>query len=508
MGKELFLNTLEALLKKEEKGSEAASYCIRRNKMQKLLKKQERLTLDLLALLYLYNGEPLTINWCMDVLGDVDRRAVITIIENLSKKNLNFHIMYSKKNIKATFLNEFSLDDMYHEYYKNSVEVVLLDRVFDGGVKNLVEYSENHFYSYSTLYRKIQKLNTYYLSDFKLTIGKKKCIAGKEYSIRCYYASLYNVIYGHRKMKFQEEMIKSEKYLKSIQLGTQYLYSKLTLSEQKNVLYYFTISRLRMVKNPIKLRTKILKNNMFEGILDDFGRFTAELELPMQQKKIERNWILFYFIIIMKLKKTDIIEKYATEKIFEELYKYDITPENWLNDFSQFVSYSLKKSEHSVMKFRLYQKIYQQLYFSKVVESLDHNPEKNEPSGRMKSIIYQVEFWYDRYPYKKTLVCHGITIELIAILLLEHTDFLKINKKIYIGTKKGWSWDQHLAKQLLTIELAEQITVVEKWGETTDFVIVDQKIPVLPECKTFIISKNPSKKEVENIQKELQRLLT
>lgn len=476
--------------------------------MQKLLKKQDQLALELLALLYLYNGESLSIMWCMNILGEKNRRVLFTIIENLAnKKNMNFYLQYSKKNVKAIFLKEFSLDDMYHDYYTNSVEVVLLDRLFDGEVKNLVEYSSNHFYSYSTLYRKIQKLNAYFSSDFKVTVGKTKNVTGKEYSIRCYYASLYQVLYGNRKMKFQKEIKKSEKYLKSIQLDSDYLYSKLTFSEQNSVIYYFTISRLRMEENPIKLRTVLLKNNMFGEIVDDFVSFTEGLEVTKKQKKIERNWLLFYFFTTIQLNRTDSLPEYLNRKIFKSLYKNESNPAEWLDHFSQSVGVSFTESEQNVIEFSLYQKIFQQLYFSKVVESLYHNPEKNETGGRTKTVTYKVKFWYDNSPFKKQLVHHGITVDLIADLLLEHTDFLKRSKKIYIGTKKGRHWDQYLAKQLLTTELAEQITVVESWGKTTDFVIVDQKIPLLPAHKTFIVSKNPSLKELENIQKELQKLL-
>ena len=54
--------------------------------MQKLVKKPDQLALELLALLYLYNGNPLSIVWCMDVLGEPNRRVLVTIIENLSKR--------------------------------------------------------------------------------------------------------------------------------------------------------------------------------------------------------------------------------------------------------------------------------------------------------------------------------------------------------------------------------------------------------------------------------------
>lgn len=476
--------------------------------MQKLLKKQDQLALELLALLYLYNGESLSIVWCMDTLGETNRRVLVAIIENLSnKKNMNFHIQYSKKNVKAIFFDEFSLDDIYHDYYKNSVEIILLDRIFEGKVKNLVEYSTTHFYSYSTLYRKIQKLNLYFSSDFKITVGKNKNIPGKEQSIRCYYASLYNVLYGNRKMKFQKEIKKSEKYLKSIQINSEYLYSKLTFSEQISVIYYFTISRLRMEEYPIKLRPSSLKNSMFEEIVDNFDCFTEGLEVTKKQKKIERNWLLFYFLTTMQLNQKDNLSGYFNQKIFENLYKNESKPAEWLTHFNQCVGSNFSESEQTVMEFRLYQKIYQHVYFSKVVESLYQNPEKREASGRVKSVTYKVQSWYENAPFKKQLIHHGITIDVIVDLVLEHTDFLKRSKKIYIGTKKGRHWDQYLAKQLLTTELAEQITVVENWAKTTDFVIVDQKIPVLPAYKTFIISKNPSLKELENIQKELQKLL-
>lgn len=56
--------------------------------MQKLLKKQDQLALELLALLYLYNGESLSIVWCMDTLGETNRRLLVAIIENLSNKKI------------------------------------------------------------------------------------------------------------------------------------------------------------------------------------------------------------------------------------------------------------------------------------------------------------------------------------------------------------------------------------------------------------------------------------
>ncbi|MEG2503217.1 MAG: DNA-binding protein, partial [Carnobacterium sp.] len=226
-----------------------------------------------------------------------------------------------------------------------------------------------------------------------------------------------------------------------------------------------------------------------------------------KQKKIVRNWLLFYFLTTMQLNQKDNLSGYFNQKIFESLYKNESKPAEWLTHFNQCVGSNFSESEQTVMEFRLYQKIYQHVYFSKVVESLYQNPEKREVSGRVKSVTYKVQSWYENTPFKKQLIHHGITIDVIVDLVLEHTDFLKRSKKIYIGTKKGRHWDQYLAKQLLTTELAEQITVVENWGKTTDFVIVDQKIPVLPAYKTFIISKNPSLKELENIQKELQKLL-
>ncbi|MGY3779658.1 helix-turn-helix domain-containing protein [Isobaculum melis] len=195
--------------------------------MYRLLDKKYIKRMEIIKKLY-ENTDNLKVSDIGKQIGN-DFRTTLLLLEDIQKdimtnqweNLLQFNVKPVKKStIDITIGESFSLNTFYAYYMKKSFCFEFCMAIFTGQYQTLQAFSEEHYVSIPTIYRKIKPLKEL-LEEFRLTLdlATPNLINGKEHHIRYFFFVLFWEIF-HSSNIFFKDATKIRKLVNSI--GSQY----------------------------------------------------------------------------------------------------------------------------------------------------------------------------------------------------------------------------------------------------------------------------------------------
>lgn len=145
---------------------------------------------------------------------DSNARRKVEILIILNKENgVTFDVLGQRLNVtRPTIIRDleeikakFSLHQILIHYLNESLQYQAMVDIFHSESIQLREFSESHFVSYNTLYKKLYRLNEVLAQfDLKFETNKKASVSGNELQLRFFTQSFFGTLiaarHGHLQM--------------------------------------------------------------------------------------------------------------------------------------------------------------------------------------------------------------------------------------------------------------------------------------------------------------------
>ncbi|WP_317946617.1 helix-turn-helix domain-containing protein [Carnobacterium maltaromaticum] len=316
--------------------------------MHSLLEKNYLVTLELIECFYKTSNNN-TISYFSAALN-IDPRTLNKILFDLDY-DLKFGglsnqltLTVSERDIQVNFSSDFSLEIIYNFYMKKSICIDLCILIFNDKYTTMDSFSERHYISRTTLYRKIKplkdQLNKF---DLSLNLSSKELIIGEEKQIRYFFYIL-----------FWEVLSTTEYFSVDYAKSIKKVIHALTPYYDKHFIFYLNL------ETHLSIALTRIKNNYFiENEIEDFNfpliDFTFEQfkillsptfeEVTELSKKIICNEIrlLHFFISTSNVYPISKTKKKVTVNI-ENGNTQDI--DKWITHFTNFYQIILNSDEY------------------------------------------------------------------------------------------------------------------------------------------------------------------
>lgn len=318
--------------------------------MRRLLDKEYEKRLKAMHFLYI-NNNPLKINELGKLIKNDSRTTLLILREIQEDIHLNdweHMIFFDEHALKAgvidcTFSGQFSLSIFLAYYMKKSFCFEFCMTIFNNQYESLQVFSDSHFISIPTIYRKIKPLKMI-LKEFHLNLdlSSPNLINGEEHHIRYFYFVLFWEIF-HSSNIFFKEANKMRSFISTISKKyTQFSPASLFKLE---IMLAIVITRTKQSffldpSFPLEIYSDTLE--MFkEGISSFFYYF----ELPSDADIENEATFLYAFISL-----TETYSQEHFEGLSLSFFKFPeasfSVADKWISIFSSFFSINLSNQDY------------------------------------------------------------------------------------------------------------------------------------------------------------------
>ncbi|CAD5897507.1 conserved hypothetical protein [Carnobacterium maltaromaticum] len=349
------------------------------------------------ALYFINNSsEPVSIDEIADQIGTV-RKTVATILSIIKSDLVTLNFELRETNEKKYYLaskNEtvIYLDDYLLICGKRSLLFSMVEKLFNKGSINTIQFCNDHYISQTTFSRGKKKLTELLeKSQLKLTNYVSDGIVGDEYQVRIFYFHFFNNFYYSSEWPFEDFQKMEVEY--SVRMEKSNLFTNLASNQKRKLYYILSIMKKRINQGyGVDLVSLSFENNIqYERIYDFIESYLNVHEI--RDPQVIKNETNFFICVLY----TEDIVHLQTDYLE---YLLDYSKDNplnteintlWIQTFKKVIKYKLTLEEEldwhqELTKFHLATEF---LYSD---SSLFSNDLSNQSEDKFNHEIYQYTF--------------------------------------------------------------------------------------------------------------------
>lgn len=473
--------------------------------MEVFLGKKEKRLITLARFLYEQKGEQISVKKIAKALSISPLMVSEVIYEyRVSQlKGCGLEISIAETGMVDYQIADFSYHKLKQLLIKNDLKFILCKKIFEGKFTTVLNFSEEHYVSIASTYRKIVDLKKILKSyQLELDLSKSPFLKGPEHQIRHFYFELYFSVYGL-----------TEHYLADSQVApvlSQRLVENTTVPVCQKIKLLFFISVSRMATNNYLTDfnfSKPYQSYAFEEWLKETYYITMSQDKTLKKTASEWQFALMYTLGLNMIEREQLplIKLNLTQGDQRQL----TLTESWITHFSRFFQVELSPQN----KFFLYVNLY--ILFTKltifpitVQEALAHevpdsiNTENAHLTSRIATFRKQLAA-IDKQLILPESYCHFFIMECLFLtkesleicLFLNHlsSQSRMIEKEI---TKRA------ISQVVFTREITKNTKLI-----ISDLVFDDQNLGRTLAVEKFFIQPIPTANDYKLIAEKMAMLM-
>lgn len=486
-------------------------------KIENFLEKHEIREVNIFQKLVLSGGQ-LSYSKMIDYLEvsraslDKDLEAIAFRFQPIAAK---VRIEYDGQLISLFMSDEFSLEQTYQHYLRQSIKVSIISYLYEHQEFTITQLAQKLTVSESSLFRKIKELNSY-LKEFHIKIRNGR-LQGEELQIRYFYYQFYWYIADKTTLVTRKN---DDQVERMVQATENFLQATLEPESKQRISVWFHIS-----KNRVNSRSKVYKSlhqqiepyqedPMYHKVRTMVMRFFSRYSIEVDE---EEGMMHFIFLLAFPILSENDFHEYT-------LLRGRRTPTATLDTYiveTIIIEYNLRKLPYMLEREMYYylSQIHTRMYFFKGdIEIYDYDAilakEKKFTGKDLLSFAKQLrDISTGKLGIEKTAGDTLLKMELLKYVSLLAIVTFKMTTVLQIGIDlKMESIYTKALNQLLVMNMQHiNGTHIEKYEPKKDYDLILTNVPQghndrYGKAKVYVLSEILSPFDQNNIQEILQTL--
>ena len=441
-----------------------------------------------------------------------DLEAITFRFQSISKK---VRLEYDGQQIALYMSNEFSLEQVYQHYLRQSIKVSIVTYLYKHQEFTITQLAQKLTVSESSLFRKIKELNSY-LKEFHIKIRNGR-MQGEELQIRYFYYQFYWYIADKAALDTTKN---DDQVERMVQATENILQATLEPESKRRISVWYHIS-----KNRVNSRSKVYKSlhqqmkpyqedRMYHKVRNLVLRFFSRYSIEVDE---EEGMMHFIFLLAFPILSENDFHEYT-------LLRDRRTPTAYLDTYiveTIIIQYNVRKLPYMLEREIYYylSQIHARLYFFKGdIEVYDYDAilakEKKFTGKDLLSFAEQLrDISVGKLAIEETTDDALLKMELLKYISLLAIVTFKITTVLQIGIDlKMESIYTKALSQLLVLNMKHiNGTHIEQYKPKKQYDLILTNVP--PEnknhynkAKVYVLSEILSPFDQKNIQKIIQTL--
>lgn len=313
-----------------------------------------------------------------------DRRTILKTIEALKNDILDLGcekyitlILNDESSVFVDIAPDLDTNYFLLHYLEQSVLFNLCLEIFNGTFIDLQSFATKHFYSYSTVYRKMKDLNQLLQQyDLSLDLNSSTYIIGREQNIRFFFFTLFWESY--KVLKWPFPAVDRTNLKRTLVGNNEELQPFLTKSNM--VFIWFAVTITRISNNHVLTEEYEYTESVFpmlskEKFCDFFSSFTKNypnLELLNQTVwNYEANFLYFTLLTSQIYPLNQIASLQLTNFVGVKMNTSNLITEHWIKQFMAEFNCSLDVNDYFYLYYNLLSLHSRYLYLPGPVEIIN-----------------------------------------------------------------------------------------------------------------------------------------